>query len=199
MTNTPLKLSFTPAEFAVYVEKLKPSKFIDTGVPIEGATLHNTWMPDLKRVQGYLDTKKWTAEQLIDNWWVSYRKMKWRSGPHIFIFPNGKIYVATDLLMRGTHSPSYNRARWGIEIIGDYDKEILPDDMRALTIHAFAVLFFALGIKATANNFAFHGEDPKTSHKACPGKNIGTKTKWISDINAAIAILKAQKNTSIPS
>jgi len=186
MTNNPIKKGFTSVEFTKYVADLKPVKFLDTGTPIEGMTLHNTWMPDLKRVKGYLDSKKWTAEQLIDNWWVSYRKMKWRSGPHIFIFPNGKIYVATALTERGTHSPSYNRARFGIEVIGNYDTEILPDDMRQLTIHCFATLYKALGMRATEKNFAFHGEDPKTSHRGCPGKNIGTKAKWISDINADI-------------
>jgi hypothetical protein len=186
MTNTPIKLGFTPAEFSKYVAELKPNKFLDTGAKIEGMTLHNTWSPDLKRVRGYLDSKRWTPEQLMDNWWVSYRKMKWRSGPHIFIFPNGKIYVATKLTERGTHSPSYNAARFGIEVIGNFDTETLPDDMRQLTVHAFATLYRALGKRATTTNFNFHGEDPRTSHKACPGKNIGTKAQWIADINADI-------------
>ncbi len=183
MTIDPLKKGYTPEEFTAYMDKEKPKKFGTT--PIVGVTLHNTWMPDLKRVQGYLNSKKWTPEQLIDNWWVSYRKMKWYSGPHIFIFPE-KIYVATPLNVRGTHSPSYNKNYWGIEIIGNYDTEILPPQMRKLAVHTAATMFKTLGVTATNINFRFHGEDPKTTHKNCPGKNIAPKSKWIEEINALI-------------
>lgn len=183
MTINPIKKGYTLEEFKDYIAKTKPTKF--DNIPITGITLHNTWMPDLKRVKGYLDSKKWKAEQLIDNWWVSYRKMKWYSGPHLFIFPD-KIYVATPLNVRGTHSPSYNKSYWGIEIIGNYDIETLPIEMRKLAVGAAAELFRALGVKASNINFRFHGEDPKTTHKACPGKNLAPKSKWIEEINLKI-------------
>jgi hypothetical protein len=185
MTINPIKKGYTLVEFKEYMAKEKPTKFIDKGTAVTGVTLHNTWMPDLKRVKGYLDSKKWTAEQLIDNWWVSYRKMGWYSGPHLFIFPD-KIYVATPLNVRGTHSPSYNKSFWGIEIVGNYDIEVLPPEMRKLAVGAAAEMFRALGVKASDKNFKFHGEDPKTTHKDCPGKNLDPKSKWIEEINALL-------------
>lgn len=190
MTNIPIKLGLTATQFTEYCNNLKPTKFTDTGTPIAGCILHNTYLPDLKMVNNYLETKKWTAPQLIDNWWVSYQRMKWRSGPHLFIFPNDLIYIATRLDERGTHSPSYNKAYWGVEVIGDYSHEILPENMKQLTIHAMAVLYKTLGKTVTDKNFHFHGEDPKTSHKGCPGKNIGTKQQWMNDVNADLLLEK---------
>jgi len=188
MTQNPLKLGFTPQEFSTYIRKIHPQKF-SNGTSIEGAVLHNTFMPDLKMVNGYLDSKKWTAEQLIDNWWVSYRKQGWQSGPHIFVFPH-KIYVATPLTDRGTHSPSFNKAQWGLEMVGDYSHETLPKEMRDMGVHVFAEMFKSLGKNASNGNFHFHGEDPRTSHKHCPGVNVGPKSQWIADINSHLATLK---------
>ena len=185
MTVDPLKIGFTAVEFDAYAQANAGRTFKDTGGVVAGCVLHNTFLPDLKMVQGYLSTKKWTQGQLIENWWTQYRQKAWRSGPHIFIFPD-KIYVATPLTLRGTHSPSFNSQYWGIEIVGDYSHEILPQSMRALTVSALASLFKKLGRPATAENFRFHGEDPKTTHRLCPGKNVGPKADWIAAINAAI-------------
>jgi hypothetical protein len=185
MTLNPIKLGFTPEEFSAYISKVNPTKFTNNGAAIQGLVLHNTFNPTLERVKGYLDSKKWSPEQLIDNWWVSYRNAGWSAGPHIFIFPH-KIYVATPLNHNGTHSPSYNKSYWGMEIVGDYSHEILPDEMRQLAIHVASAMYKTLGKKASNENFHFHGEDPKTTHKNCPGKNVGPKAQWILDINSDI-------------
>lgn len=193
MTASPLKIGFDKEGFTAYMKKVNPRMFTHPitkeRTPILGVTLHNTYFPTLAMVIDYMDknigaTKEWTAEQLIDNWWVNYIHMKWVSGPHIFVFPH-KIYVACPLDMRGTHSPSYNKNYWGIEVVGDYAKEKLPDQIRDMTRHVAKTMFNQLAVKASDHNFRFHGEDPRTTHKLCPGVNIGTKASWIASINAA--------------
>jgi hypothetical protein len=183
MTLNPLKIGLTTPEFTAYIDKIHPTKFTNNGHAIVGAVLHNTAMPTLKMVNGYLDSKRWTPEQLVDNWWVSYRKQGWSAGPHMFILPH-KIYIATPLDHNGTHSPAYNAGYWGMEMVGDYSFETLPDEMRAMAVHAFADMYRTLGKKADASNFHFHGEDTSSSHRHCPGVNVGPKDRWLHDINA---------------
>lgn len=178
MTVAPLKLAFTPEEFTAYVHGLGRMEWNPSAV-----TIHNTFAPNLAQVDGYLAAQKWTESQLIDNWWQSYIKMGWYSGPHLFIFRD-KIWVATPLTLRGTHSPSFNKSHFGIEMIGDYSKEILPDSIRKLAVHGAAVLLNKIGVPAESKSVAFHGEDPRTTHKGCPGKNVGSKEQWISAIAA---------------
>lgn len=177
MTVPALKLGFTKEEFTAYCQSLGKMTWNPVAV-----TLHNTYLPNLKMVDDYITSKRYTPGQLIDNWWQSYIRMKWSAGPHLFIFRD-KIYVATPLTMRGTHSPSFNKDHYGVELVGDYDKEILPDSIRDLAEHAIAVLYKEIGTKASDKNFHFHGEDPRTTHKGCPGKNVGKKSDWILNIN----------------
>lgn len=184
MTIEPLKLGFDQAEFAAYCQKQKEF----TWSPI-GVTLHTTFLPSLAKVDDYLASKKWTQAQLVDNWWVTYKKNKWASGPHLFAFRD-KVIVGTPLTMRGTHSPSFNRNRYGLELVGDYTKETLPPDIRANAVNAIASLYkFIIKTKPSAESFVYHGEDPRTTHKSCPGKMVGTKAEWLTEIIAQMAKL----------
>jgi hypothetical protein len=192
MTIEPIKKKVTPAELdkvLVGIPRGKP--FVDGRVP-QGVILHNTWLPNLAMVEDYIAGKnthgknpklsKISEGQLIDNWWVSYKRMHWYSGPHLFIFPTG-IFIATPLHIRGTHSPSFNSSHYGVEMVGEYDKEQLPYTIKKLTIDALTCLFRHLGVQATEETLKFHGEDPRTSHKGCPGKNARNKLMWITEIN----------------
>jgi hypothetical protein len=184
MTIEPLKQKVTPAEITELVKKSQWKA--------KGVVLHNTWLPGLRMVEDYLSgknqfgknpkNKKISEGQLIDNWWVSYKRMKWAAGPHLFIFPTG-IFVATPLSQRGTHSPSFNQTHYGVEMIGEYDTEELPYTIRALTANTMTALFKGMGVLATDKTLKFHGEDPRTSHKGCPGKNARNKTMWLEMIN----------------
>ena len=161
MTIAPLKIGFTPDEFTAYVKKLGRLEW-----PVNHFQVWHV------------------PEQLIENWWTMYRQKGWYSGPHIFVFRD-KIYVATPLTLRGTHSPSFNKDHFGIELLGDYSKEILPDSIRSMGVHTAAVLLNKIGAHATMKTVKFHGDDPKTTHRGCPGKNVGTKADWIAAIDAA--------------
>lgn len=178
MTIAPLKIGFTPEGFTDYLKILPRIEWA------KAVTIHNTYMPNLHMVDNYLATKKWTEAQLIDNWWQNYIRMKWFGGPHLFIFRD-KIWVANPLTLHGTHSPSFNRDHFGVEMIGDYDLEILPDSLRHNAVHAMACLLNKIGKHANDRTVRFHGEDPATTHKHCPGKNVGPKAGWIAAIEAA--------------
>ena len=180
MTIKPLGKKVTAEELDKVLAGIKKgSRFIGptAGVP-NGVVLHNTYHPNLSRVEGYLRSRKYTPEQLIDNWWVNYIRMKWFSGPHIFVFPVG-IYIACPLDHRGTHSPTFNRDKWGIEMIGDYETEQIPFTIKDLTAQAAACFFRHLGVQPDERNLKFHREDPRTDHK-CPGKNVLDKGMWIN-------------------
>jgi hypothetical protein len=190
---SPWKKKVTREELDAVLAKINPTypfKGPSGRVP-RGVVLHNTWLPTLQMVKDYLagtnvggknsKLRKYKEEQLIDNWYVSYRKQGWYSGPHFFIFPTG-IWIANPLDTRGTHSPSWNGSHYGVEVIGDYSKEVLPPDMQGHVLDCLKSLYKHLGVKANKVNFKFHGEDPKTSHKDCPGKNLRS-IKWIELIN----------------
>lgn len=192
MTIEPIKQKVTEAELRQVLSKIPKGVPFKGGQKPQGVILHNTWLPDLAMVEDYLagtnkngkNPKKrvWSEGQLIDNWWVSYKRMKWYSGPHLFIYPTG-IWIATPLDTRGTHSPSYNSTRYGVEMIGEYDKEVLPESIKNYTVQALKALFDHMGIPANSQTLKFHGEDPKTSHKGCPGKNVRDKDMWLKLIN----------------
>ena len=192
MTIAPLKLGFSAKEFAAYCNKIGKVDWRPQGI-----VYHNTAMPTLAMVQDYLagtnangkNPKKLrlTPAQLIENWWQSYINQGWFGGPHVFIFPKS-IYVANPLTQHGTHSPSFNafsaanktkRPYFGIEIVGNYDAEKLPIEMRDLAASTGASLLRLAKREANSDTVKFHGEDPLTTHKHCPGKNIGTKAQWV--------------------
>lgn len=183
MTVNPLKLGFDQAGFDAYVRGLGAMQWNPIGI-----TLHNTFFPNLQMVDDYLASGKYSEGQLVENWWTNYRRMGWFGGPHLFIFRD-KIQVANPLTMHGTHSPSFNKDRFGIEMIGDYDKETMPDTIRSNSIHAAACLLHKIGKPANEKTIVFHGEDPRTTHKHCPGHNVGTKGSWITAIGAELAKL----------
>lgn len=183
MTDRPLCLGFTPEEFSIYVDGIVTHK-MGAWRP-RGVCLHNSYLPDLLMFENYLSSGEWTAQQLVLNWWSRYIKLGWRSGPHLFV-ARDKIWTGTALWTRGTHSPSFNATHWAVELIGDYDREVLPPELRANAVSAIADLYAMLGRAPNADNFKFHGEDPRTTHKHCPGKNVGPKADWIGDIAAAM-------------
>jgi hypothetical protein len=186
VTIAPLKIGYTPAEFQHYCETELPKR-MKAWRP-RGCVLHNTFNPNLKQVEHYIASGKWRFDQLIENWWTRYRQLGWYSGPHLFVMPD-RIWVATPLWIRGTHSPSYNATFWGVELVGDYDTEQLPEPLRSNAVHAMACLYAMLGHEPTPENFKFHGEDPRTLHKNCPGRAVHPKVWWDVAIEKRMAEL----------
>lgn len=151
---------FAPTPFIDYVNALtfpqwRPKKIV----------LHNTYIPSLAL------WKQVGAQQYLRNLEKYYRdKLEWSAGPHLFI-DDRAIWVFTPLTTPGVHSPSYNHNAWGVETVGDYDREPLLPETRNNVTSALATLMEAMGLDPR-EDLVLHKEDPATDHKGCPGKHI---------------------------
>lgn len=155
--------SFTPDEFDAYCQSVAW-----TGWRPQFIVLHNTYAPSLaQRPQGLI-------KQHILNLETYFRdKKQWSAGPHLFV-DDHQIWVFTPLNTQGVHSPSWNSKAIGIEMLGDFEKEDFNTGRGALVkanaIAAIASISDALGIDP--DTMRLHKEDPKTTHKTCPGKTV---------------------------
>jgi len=167
--------AFNPEGFQSYCQSLqwinwKPS-FI---------TLHNTAVPNLKQ-----RPKGFTAQH-IQNLAAFYRDQQhWSAGPHLFI-DDLQIWVFTPLTVPGVHSPSWNNVSFGIEMLGDYDKDSFSTGrglaVRKNAVSAMTTLCKVVGLDP--GGLRLHKEDPKTTH-ICPGKNV-IKSEVIAEIQTLI-------------
>ena len=143
--------------------------------------LHNTYFPDLA-----MRPKGFTAQHML-NIADGYKKKGWRAGPHLFV-DDHKIWVFTPLTTQGRHSPGWNEVALGVEMLGDFDKDSFSAGrglaVRQNAVRAVAILSKVLGL--SPDTIRLHKEDPKTTHKDCPGKNV-SKPKFIAEVKAAMA------------
>jgi hypothetical protein len=86
------------------------------------------------------------------------------------------------------HSPSWNRLSWGVEMVGNYSIEAFDAgsgaEVAANTVAALAGLHRRLGLAPAA--LKFHREDPRTTHRECPGAKVD-KAAMIARVAAALA------------
>lgn len=154
---------FSRAEFLSYVQAQTKLSWEPIGV-----TIHGTSAPSLsQRPDGFVTQH---MHYLRDY----YLSLGWSRGPHLFVDDLG-IWVFNPLTLRGTHSPSYNNTRFGVEMLGDYDKSDDPTSGRGRKVienaqYAAAVLlkYFKLG----SQYLNFHRHDALTTHRTCPGGKI---------------------------
>ena len=177
-TTPPLAIGMTRDQFTAYVES-EVARKMKVWRP-RGCVLHNTDAPTLAQFYKNKD-KPLSGPQRVKNMWVSYQNAGWSGGPHLVI-TDREILLGNPLWLKGVHSPSYNATFWGIELAGSYEREAFPDAVRDNAVHAIAVLYAMLGHEPTADTFRFHKEDPRTTHRTCPGKNVGTKASWLTMI-----------------
>lgn len=167
--------SFTAEEFDKYCHSLKWDKWRPSFI-----TLHNTFLPSLAMRPNGL------TKQHITNLEHYFKTKGWSAGPHIFI-DDKQIWVFTALTMSGVHSPSWNKLAIGIEMLGDFEKEPFVTGRGAMvrenTVAAIATLSAVLGIDP--GTMKLHKEDPGTTHKTCPGKNV-VKALVIASVRALL-------------
>jgi hypothetical protein len=86
--------------------------------------VHNTSAPDLKTWNGWQARKPpITDEKWAQNLVGYYRDQQhWSAGPHLFVTPAG-ILVFSPLTGPGTHSPAWNSISWGVETVGEFERE----------------------------------------------------------------------------
>lgn len=168
---------YSPAGFIQYVNMLRfgvwrPSLIV----------LHNTGVPTLeewKRTPGSAHMKA------LERYYRD--EQGWSAGPHLFV-DDTVIYVFTPLTVPGVHSPSWNGISWGVELVGDYNREPMNHNVFQNGASALATLFDAVGLDP--DGLKIHREDPKTTHTGCPGKNL-IKADMIALVKEKLAIRHA--------
>lgn len=152
-----------------------------------GVVMHNTGAPKLSQWPGK-DTRGQpiTVETRLRNLYHYYaNQLGWKAGPHFFV-DRDFIWAFSVPWKPGTHSPSWNKTHFGVELVGDYDTEIMPSELRNNALALFVGLYKLMGIQPTDTNFRYHKEDPRTSHKRCPGANVGPKSSWLRDVASGL-------------
>ena len=173
--------SFDPEAFHKYVAGLEFASWKP-----EFVVLHNTYKPNLA------NWHEVSGKERMKNLVTYYRDdLKWSGGPHVFA-ADDLIWVFTPLTVPGVHSPSWNEVSWGVEMAGDYDVEAFDSGpgakVRANAVAALAVLHARLGLDSST--IRFHKEDPETTHKNCPGKNV-LKPDLVKRVHQAILALRS--------
>lgn len=173
----------TAAEFITYLESIQFGAWRPRFV-----TMHHTGAPDLKTWQGWQTRPKPVSDrQWLNNLAEYYgTTMKWSSGPHFFFTP-AHFCVLSPPTARGVHAVSFNANSWGVECVGDFDREPFTGAVREKYIEGLACLHLATGLQLDpfqrgVRGLHFHRDDPRTS-KTCPGKNV-EKTMLIAAIEA---------------
>jgi N-acetylmuramoyl-L-alanine amidase-like protein len=179
--------SFTPDDFDTYCHTLqwlawRPSFIV----------LHNTGVPSLAQRPNGLTKKHLQSLEAF------YRdEQKWSAGPHLFV-DDRQIWVFTPLTVSGVHSPSWNQVSFGVEMLGDYEREAFDSGrglkVRKNAVAALATLNAVLGFES--QTMRLHREDPLTTH-ACPGKNV-RKLEVIQEVQDLILARHAGEHTLKP-
>jgi len=164
--TTPICKRFSAADFDAYVRGLTITAWRPSFV-----VLHNSYDPTLSvRVPGRDFWPDFPGDSHMRGFVKYYRdELKWHAGPHLFVEPEG-IWVFTPLTAPGVHSPSWNAVSWGVEMIGDFSLEQLPEGMRANLASGLATLHRAAGLEPST--LRLHHQDPATTHRDCPGSSI---------------------------
>src|ERR1039458_1103137 len=120
---------FSATDFAAYAAGI-----VLTDWKPHFVVLHNTGAPRLAlwhSVSG--------AQRMINLDHYYSDEEGWAGGPHLFV-ADDLIWVFNPLVKRGTHSPSWNAVSWGVEVVGDYDVEVLTDAVKGNMIAALTAL-----------------------------------------------------------
>ncbi len=163
---------FTHAEFKSYLDGLSITPWAKFVV------VHNTSEPDIALYNKWTQRPGWTPEQWLKNLVSYYSGMGWNGTPHLFIPPVlDQILVLNSLLVHGTHTPSWNSISYGVETVGEFEREPFGDPTRANLVAALAALHEKLSLRPDGfslgqSGLHFHKEDVHTTHRTCPGRNM---------------------------
>jgi len=140
--------------------------------------LHNTSEPDIALYQSWMKRGNPTPEQWLRNLASYYSGLGWNSMPHAFVLPDGRIGLGAPFSVKGTHSPSWNSVSIGVEMVGEFEHETFdktPTQQAAVALFGELCRHFGwvpdLYVRGV-RGIHFHKEDPGTTHKTCPGKNV---------------------------
>jgi hypothetical protein len=180
----------TPDAFAKYVDGVTFNIWRPRFVVV-----HNTSAPDLKNYADWQTHKvPVTDEQWARNLKGYYEGLGWSAGPHLFVTPKS-IIVFSPLNARGTHTPSWNSISWGVETVGEFQRDPFDNGVRDNLVAALGILHAKAGLQPLpyelgVRGLHFHKEDKKTTHRTCPGKNM-VKDDLIKRVQAYIVQMNA--------
>jgi hypothetical protein len=177
--------SFSVNEFEQYVGSVK----FDVWHP-RFVVVHNTSVPNRATWDGWQTrSPPITDEKWALNLESFYKGQGWSGCPHVFVTPAG-ILMMNHLNRRGTHTPSWNSVSWGVETVGEFEREGFEGPIKDNLIAALAILHGAAGLQLLpyergVRGLHLHKEDPNTTHTSCPGRNL-VKVDLIRDVQAEI-------------
>lgn len=168
---------------------------------------HNTSVPSLASYAEWRAHPElhgnWTPEKWGENLASYYSSLSppWHAGPHAFVCPDG-VLLFSPLTEPGVHSPAWNSRTWGIETVGDFESEPFANGSRTNLIAVLGILHARLGLIPEDYHFGvrglhFHKEDPVTTHKTCPGRNM-VKAQLVKDVDAYMRNLASGDHADIP-
>lgn len=150
--------------------------------------MHHTGSPDLRTWTSWQErAKPVTDEQWMHNLAEYYGSAPpkgpsdgpWQRAPQFFFTP--KHYCVLSMpTSRGTHAKSFNAHSWGVECVGDFDREPLEAPLAERYAAGLAALHLATGLRPSpfqkaVRGLHFHRDDPLTT-KTCPGNNVVKST-----------------------
>jgi hypothetical protein len=138
----------------------------------QGITLHNTALPTLAQ---WAETGA-AHDARIRNLQSFYEDKGWHAGPHWFVSRNWINWFSNPLLP-GVHSRCFNKTRFGIEMVGDYNKEEFNSGDGAMVRDNAVFLIAALNLKFNFDpgDLTFHVECKQDNHD-CPGRKSSRQT-----------------------
>lgn len=165
---------FTADAFDAYVDGVQLGAWSP-----EFVVLHNTAIPTLA------DWHKVPGARRMQGLVSYYRDdQKWSGGPHLFV-ADDLIWVFTPLTVPGVHAPSWNGVAWGVETVGDYAKEQLTAAVRGNLVRALAALHRRGELDP--DDLKLHKQDPKTTHKGCPGVYLASvRDEIVSEVKGLL-------------
>lgn len=169
----------------ITIEQIRPilaaTKF-NGGFQPKFPVFHNTSEPDIALYQSWMKRGSPTPEQWLKNLAGYYSGLGWNSMPHAFVLPDGRIGLGAPFNVKGTHSPSWNAVSIGVEHVGEFERETFVGTMlEKASVALFAEMClrfnwspadYVRGVKG----IHFHKEDPNTTHRTCPGRNVDKPT-----------------------
>ena len=143
--------------------------------------------------------RKWWLQNLAE---LLRSASGWNAGPHaLLVCPDG-IGLFTPFTQHGTHSPAWNAITWGIETVGEFESEPFADGSKTNLIAVLGILHARIGLNPADYKFGvrgihFHKEDPITTHKTCPGKNM-VKAELVADVVSFMQFSQPGDHADVP-